>query len=145
MINRLKTLLAHVRDKAVLNALPIALIVICGLALYLGGITIEAGLASYLASIPALLVLAVTALARVNDIKRSNVGWLWQARRVGLVAVGAAAITFLHAPLFDVTASPTWKDLLMYYGFALTWITTPNMPPWWKYVSGEVKARTTGD
>lgn len=144
-MSRLTKLLSHVKDKAVLNAVPVAATAIILASLYALGIVVKPGLITYCLSLPALAVIATTALARVNDIKKENDGWMWQLRRVGLTLVGTAAVVGVYSPITDPASFPTWKGLVLYYGFALTWLTTPNMPPWWKYISGEAKARTTGD
>ena len=30
---------------------------------------------------------------------------------------------------------PLWREVIFHVGLALTWITTPNMPPWWKWIT----------
>jgi hypothetical protein len=84
---------------------------------------------------PALIIL-VTAVARLNDIKRDQRSPMWWARRVGLGATSVGMLMFL-ASFF---AEPTryWNEtmkLAVLWGFALTWITTPNMVPWYKYIT----------
>lgn len=85
--------------------------------------------------IAAVLILA-TALARLNDIKKSQKSKRWWVRRVGLGLVSVSMVMFI-ASYFTVSA-PYWanvRQLFGLYGFLLTWMTTPGMPPWWKYVS----------
>lgn len=95
-------------------------------------------LATYLFCFIPLLILAITALVRANDIGRQRKGWNWVVRKIGLVLVGAASIAFLLEPIW-IWNSP-WIYRLgffsLVFGMALTWLTTPGMPPWWKYVSG---------
>lgn len=144
-MSRLIKFLSHIKGKAVLNAVPVAATAFILASLYALGIVVNPGIITYCVSLPALAVIATTALARVNDIKKENSGWQWQLRRVGLTLVGTAAVVGVYSPITDPTTYPTWKGLVLYYGFALTWLTTPNMPPWWRYVSGEAKAKQTGD
>lgn len=100
--------------------------------------SLEKGWLSWAVCLPAWIVLIITAMARVNDITAT--GKRWFVRRLGLILVGAASVSLVAAPLLGYTASyPSWRDVILYYGFTATWLTTPNMPPWWKYVSGEYK------
>lgn len=92
-----------------------------------------------LGAIP-LLIVILTALARAYDIK--DLSWRGFTRKMGMVLVAASATSLLVAPLLGYTASfPLWRHVMLYWGFALAWLTTPNMPPWWKYISGEYKLR----
>jgi len=114
--------------------------VLAGLgALYATGVIAEPSCLTYLMQVPSLLILSFTALARVNDIGPERTGWIWQWRRVGLSLVGVASVSLLAAPFVGDYNWPTWKGLMLSWGFALSWISTPGMPPWWKYVSGEAK------
>lgn len=88
-----------------------------------------------LCAIPAFLIL-VTALARLNDIRRSQSSKRWWVRRVGLLLVFVSMSVFLGG--FFFTFAPYWKQvtaLCGLWGVLLTWMTTPGMPPWWKYIS----------
>lgn len=85
--------------------------------------------------IAAALIL-ITAFARLNDIKRHQTSKRWWVRRIGLLFVSVSMVMMI-ASYFTV-ATPYWNQamrLLGLWGFALTWITTPGMPPWWKYIS----------
>lgn len=85
--------------------------------------------------IAALLIL-VTAVARINDIKRDKSEVRWWVRRIGLLLVSVSMV-LLIASYFTV-ASPYWNPTMKItglWGFCLTWLTTPNMPPWWKWIS----------
>jgi len=84
----------------------------------------------------AAAVVLVTALARLNDIKKSQATAFWWVRRTGLGLVSVAMIMIIAAPFSDST--PHWSDivrLLALWGIAMTWVTTPGMPPWWRFVS----------
>lgn len=85
--------------------------------------------------VPALLLL-ITALARLNDIGKAQRSKRWWARRLGLLMVFVGMTIFIAAHFF--TFAPYWRQvmaLLSLWGFTLTWMTTPGMPPWWKYIS----------
>jgi hypothetical protein len=34
---------------------------------------------------------------------------------------------------------PSWREVILRWGMALVWLTTPHMPPWWRYISGRYK------
>lgn len=109
------------------------------LALYALSVLIEPGWVTYLLSLPAMLIVALTALARVNDITLEKTGRNWQLRRLGFCMAGTAAVMLAGGPL--TSSEPmSWRSVFTYWGVALVWLTTPNMPPWWRYVSGEYKA-----
>ena len=63
--------------------------------------------------------------------------WRGFARKIGMILVASSAASLLAAPLLGYFGSfPLWRHVMLYWGFALAWLTTPNMPPWWKYISG---------
>lgn len=93
------------------------------------------GLYDWLMMFAALVILLI-ALARINDIKPSQNSKRWWARRIGLLMVFVSMTMFIAA-YFTVTA-PYWEPtrrILMFYGFMISWITTPGQPPFWKYIS----------
>ena len=90
------------------------------------------GVGAYLISVIPLAVLAVTAVARVNDISPEKLETRWHVRRAGLSIVAAAAVALILSP---GTYTASWKDVALYAGMAMTWVTTPQMPPWWKYIT----------
>ena len=90
------------------------------------------GVGAYLISVIPLAVLAVTAVARVNDISPEKLETRWHVRRAGLSIVAAAAVALILSP---GTYTASWKDVALYVGMAMTWVTTPQMPPWWKYIT----------
>lgn len=76
----------------------------------------------------------VTAIARLNDIKRTQVSKRWWVRRLGLMATIVSMAMFI-ASNFTIGAK-YWNELtklMAIWGWALTWATTPGLPPWWKY------------
>lgn len=101
----------------------------------------------YVLTFPALLVLLVSAVVRANDIGDHPIAmidnhrhgkWFWGVRRLGLSLVAGSAAGWLLWPLW------LWHDSWLYFscafmmlwGFTMTWLTTPNQPPWWRYVTG---------
>ena len=93
------------------------------------------GLYDWLLMLAAFVILLI-AVARINDIKPSQNSKRWWARRVGLLMVFVSMTMFIAA-YFTVTA-PYWEPTrraLMFYGFMISWITTPGQPPFWKYIS----------
>lgn len=118
---------------------PMLLAALVLLLIYLLVVSVEPGWVTYILSMPALIVVAATALIRANDIPTEFDGRMWHVRRFGLILVGLGSCWLLAMPLGDHTDFPTWKEVLLRWGFALTWLTTPNMPPWWYYVTGQYK------
>lgn len=113
---------------------------------YASSVLVAPGWLTYLLSAGSMIVVAVTALARLDDISPDQCSARWQVRRAGLIMVGAASIgigvepvTVLAFKGVPMTDFPSWKEVMVRLGFALTWVTTPHMPPWWRYISGEFK------
>ena len=93
------------------------------------------GLYDWLLMLAAFVILLI-AVARINDIKPSQNSKRWWARRIGLLMVFVSMTMFIAA-YFTVTA-PYWdstRRFIMLFGWMLTWITTPDQPPFWKYIS----------
>lgn len=105
-------------------------------ALYFLNVFVPPGWASYAVSAFALIVISVTALARVSDITTRLTGTRWHARRFGLVLAGAGAVALAGGPLVTLDF-PTWNEVAFEMGVALTWFTTPGMPPWWRFIAGK--------
>lgn len=85
--------------------------------------------------IPAFLIL-VTALARLNDIKKTQTQKRWWIRRVGLLLVFVGMVLFIGG--FFFTYATGWRQIMALcslWGVLLTWMTTPGMPPWHKYIA----------
>ena len=93
---------------------------------------------TWAATVPAWVIVGLSAAARLLDI--TELGKRWLVRRIGMILVASGAWALIVSPLLGYSNSfPTWRTSCMYWGFALSWLTTPNMPPWWKYISGEYK------
>lgn len=111
-------------------------VAVCGSIFYLQA-TVTPGMISYLASLPALAIILITVLARLDDINLSQKSRNWQLRRLGLIMVGLGTFQLVLAPFGEHPKFPSWIGVMLAWGVALTWFTTPKMPPWWKYVTGE--------
>lgn len=134
----MKSRLKKARNKLWLNRIAVAGIAGVIALLYTLGVTITPGWVTYALQFPALAIIAITALARVNDIREDRTTWNWQARRLFLSMAGTAGISFMFAP-FGGGEFPTWRGLILAWGVAGTWLTTPGMPPWADYVFGKAK------
>lgn len=89
---------------------------------------------SYLVSSLSLLVIAATMLARANDL-RWRKGLHWNARLVGFVLAGFAPVgIILHEGLTQHW--PNVYEVFFRLGLTLVFLTTPYLPPWWKWISG---------
>lgn len=96
----------------------------------------DPGWITYALIFPPALVVAVTALPRVNDIGPEHIGTRWEVRKIALIMVGAGAVMTLGAPFAEHPLFPSWRTVILMYGFAGAWMTTPGMPPWDYYVTG---------
>lgn len=131
---------ANVRN----HILPFLAVVTLLMAFYAASRLIMPGWTTWAISAAALLIVGITALARANDIAQDQVSARWQFRRAGLILVGAACIGIVLAPWIgggSVTQPdwPAWREVMFRVGVALTWLTTPMMPPWHHYISGEYR------
>lgn len=93
----------------------------------------------YLFAVPAWIVVIITAAARLHDLGREHWALRYHVRRVGLTGVGAIAAIMLSTPFTAdhwLYADPTWRTAMIAWSWALVWLTTENMPPWWDYILG---------
>lgn len=134
----MKTRLKKAKNKALLNKLAIASVGATALFLYTIGVTVKPGWLTYAVQFPALAIIAITALARVNDIVAERTSLEWQARRTFLSLAGTCAVAYGVAPFWG-DVFPSWLSVAMTWGLAGSWLTTPGMPPWAKYIMGEAK------
>ncbi len=125
-----------IKERMSQHAIALLLTFIVVVAAYLLGAYVSPGVISYLASLPPLAVICITAIARVNDIGKNKVSKRWQFRRMGLSIVASSSAIALLGPLAALAAFPIWSTVALYWGFALVWLTTPEMPPWWRWISG---------
>jgi hypothetical protein len=49
---------------------------------------------------------------------------------------GVSSIAAILGPFSDVPLFPNWRGVLLSWGFAISWLTSPNMPPWWNTITG---------
>lgn len=105
------------------------------LTIYICVAFLKPGFLTELLSMTSLGFITLTALARVNDIERGKVSKRWQLRRLGLTMAGIGAVTTAIAELSNLLPSPDWRMIFFRWGIAITWLTTPHMPPWWRWIS----------
>lgn len=107
------------------------------LLLYAASVWLPSGVITHLlASVPAAAI-GITALARVNDLSEDHASNRWQIRRLGLILAGVASVIYILGGLAAATHPIEWREVLLLYGVAFTWVTTPDQPPWWQYITGE--------
>lgn len=99
------------------------------------------GWLTYGLMVPPCIVILLTSIARVNDMGVGSLDWRGQLRKLGFIMSGTAAVAFLSVPFTANTYWPTWKAVMLAYGVAAAWVTTPNMIPWWRYISGEFRQK----
>ena len=134
----MKSLLKTTKNKAMLNKLAIASVAGSAVFLYTIGVTVKPGWLTYLVQLPSLVIIAITALARVNDIGAERTSLEWQARRTFLSLAGTCAVAYGVAPFWG-DVFPSWLSVAMTWGLAGSWLTTPGMPPWDKYIMGKAR------
>lgn len=86
------------------------------------------------ASLICVIVLLLTAIARLNDISRTQMSMTWQFRRLGMTLSGVGSLGTAVLIMEGRYGPRLWETLLL-VGITLSWITTPNHPPWWKYIT----------
>lgn len=123
------------------QALPAAISAGLLLGIFELSINVPRGWASWLVGCPASGIIAITSLARANDIKPEMTGMIWHLRRLGFITAGTAAVTYLTVPLAADPMWPSWRAGLLQWGVALSWLTTPGMPPWRRYISGKFRKK----
>jgi uncharacterized transporter YbjL len=89
----------------------------------------------YYISTFALLVIAVTMLARANDL-RWRKGFKWNLRLFGFILAGTAPFGMI-AGEFLSQSHPSFYEVLFRIGVMFVFVTTPYLPPWWKWISGK--------
>lgn len=93
-----------------------------------------AGWLTYSLTLFPLVVILLTAIARLNDISNERVGAYWNVRRCGLLLVGLFGANVAIGPFQNVPDFPNWWRVVGIWGFALTWLTSPHQPPWKEYI-----------
>lgn len=122
------------------QVLPFVASAVLIILLFWMGTSIDRGWGSWAASAPALLVIVITALARLKDM--TDTGFISFLRRNGFILSGCAAVGLLTAPLLGYSNSfPSWRAVFFFWGYALVLFTSPNQPPWNKYIDGSMKIK----
>lgn len=81
-----------------------------------------------------LLIVAATMLARANDL-RWRKGFVWNGRLVGFILAGVSPFGIVGFEFFT-KSWPSPYEILFRVGLMLVFVTTPYLPPWWKWISG---------
>lgn len=93
----------------------------------------------YLLTVPAWIVLVITATARLADIGPKQWKLRDHFRRLGLIGIGVIAAVGLATP-FTMDSWIYDEPDIRYFGvswaWAVVWMTTEGMPPWWDYILG---------
>lgn len=103
--------------------------------IYIFSVTTVPGWFTYFVGFAPALICALTSLARLNDIGVECHSKRWHIRRFGLILAGAGSVMYLASPI--IGEFPTWRSVVFVWGVGLSWLTTPNMPPWYAYITGE--------
>ena len=95
----------------------------------------------YAVSSYCLLVIAATMFVRANDL-RWRAGAQWQVRFIGFSLAGVGG---LIVPLYDLYKGgiPSFWEVVFRIGVTCVFVTTPYLPPWWEWLTGNRKARWT--
>lgn len=110
-------------------------------AVYWLSTVVPSGPLTWALVIPADVIIALTALARLNDMTEKSNGWRGQVRRIGFLLAGVAAVGYIFLELEGRPQYPPWKSVMLQWGVALAWLTTPGMPPWYRYISGDFRKK----
>lgn len=131
------------KSKLVLRqqAIPASILLSVMLALYVLSLYVSPGWMTFGISSLSLVIVLVTVLARVNDMSIGLTGGRWNFRRAGLTLAGAGAFADMLSNCPAWGNAPTWNEAMLHAGFAMTWLTTPNMPPWWSWIAGKVEVK----
>lgn len=95
----------------------------------------------FLVSAFALLIIAITMLCRANDLRWRR-GLKWQVRLIGFVMCGALPVGIIGSELYEQNW-PSPYEALFRLGLMFVFLTTPHLPPWWKWISGREEADGT--
>ena len=87
----------------------------------------------FVASAVSLGIISITMLARANDL-RWRKGLIWNARLLGFILAGVAPFGVIG---WEVAMQewPSLYEVVMRIGLMLVFITTPYLPPWWKWIT----------
>lgn len=88
----------------------------------------------YILSSIALLTVSVTMLARANDLRWRN-GLVWNVRLIGFIFAGVAPFGMISVE-WITHDFPNIYETIFRIGLAFVFVTTPYLPPWWKWITG---------
>lgn len=90
----------------------------------------------------ALVFVAITMLARANDL-RWRPGLKWNVRLIGFMSSGVSPIGIIgYAWMGDYPTASAYLTVFL-VGIAFVFATTPQLPPWWRWISGKEDANET--
>lgn len=95
----------------------------------------------YVVSSFCLVSISIIMLCRANDL-RWRPGWNWQVRLGGFVMCGAMPLGIV-AMEWTTRTYPTPYEVFFRVGLLAVFATTPHLPPLWRWISGQEKARDT--
>lgn len=124
------------------HLLPVLSCVLLVNGFYIASRYIGPGWTTWACSTICIVLMALTAWARLNDIAADKTAFHWQLRRIGLVLVVGGCVGIVFSPWVNIRGQsipdfPSWKEVMFRLGILLAWMTTPFMPPWYRYISGE--------
>lgn len=89
----------------------------------------------FIASAISLLVISITMLCRANDLRWRG-GAKWAIRLVGFILCGALPLGMIGDEWFS-QKWPSPYEALFRVGLMFVFVTTPYLPPWWRWISGK--------
>ena len=95
----------------------------------------------FIISALALFVIAITMLCRANDLRWRS-GIKWQVRLVGFILCGALPVGIIGSEWYG-RDWPSPYEAFFRLGLMFVFLTTPYLPPWWRWISGKDDANDT--
>ena len=89
----------------------------------------------FIVSAISLLVCTITMVARANDL-RWRPGLKWQVRLLGFILVGALPVGIIGSE-WVTKQWPSPYEAIFRLGLMMVFVTTPYLPPWWRWISGK--------
>lgn len=80
-----------------------------------------------------LLLISITMLGRANDLG-TRPGKIWHIRRVGLILAGVMPWGMCFTIIRTDAIGVSFYDFLFWWGAAIVFMTSPFLPPWWKWM-----------
>lgn len=95
----------------------------------------------FIVSTFSLIIISITMFYRANDLR-----WRpepkWQVRLVGFMLAGVMPVGVVGTEWY-FSEWPSPYEAFFRAGLMLVFITTPQLPPWWKWISGQEQANDT--